>query len=65
MYKDTAATEKGACTPPSRVLPTDFETPREGSCDSSGESTPPDSHDQFKTFSSAQPPNPTQQTQEK
>jgi hypothetical protein len=48
MCKNTVATEKGACTPSSSVLPTDFETPKEGSWDSSGESAPPDNHDQLR-----------------
>lgn len=49
MCEDIVAAKKGACTPSSGVLPIDFETPREGSCDSSGETALPYGRDFFKT----------------
>jgi hypothetical protein len=71
MFRDTAATGEISWTPSSGVFPTNFETPVEVSCDSSGESGPQYGHDDIEILSPTQPtnstqsPNPTQPIQEK
>ncbi|XP_059454052.1 L10-interacting MYB domain-containing protein-like isoform X2 [Corylus avellana] len=77
MFRDTTATREGVRAPSLGVLPTNFETPKEGSCDSSSESAPPYGHDKIEILSptqmpypsqlcnTIQPPNSTQPTKEK
>ena len=60
MFKDTTATREGAWTPSLDVLPINFETPKEGSCDSSSESAPLYGDDEIEILSPAQPPYPSQ-----
>jgi hypothetical protein len=60
MFRDTAAAGEISWTPSLGVFPTNFETPVEGSCDSSSESGPQYGHDDIKILSPTQPTNSTQ-----
>jgi len=60
MFKDTAATGENSWTPSSGVFPNNFETLVDVSCDSFGEPSPQNGHDDIEILSPTQPPNSTQ-----
>ena len=63
MFKDIAAIGDLAWAPTSSVLPDDLETPKEGLCDTSANSSSPNDDDDVhedETPNLTQPPNPTQ-----